>query len=369
MSTEEIKLWAVDNAGGAVPVQPADAMESESLLETTLVAHPELLERGLKLVGRQTATEGGPLDLLGVDEDGRLVVFELKRGTLSRDAVAQVIDYASSLDSLTDGDLAKLISERSGNLDIDKIDDFEDWYGRHGAGEGLESLRPIRTVLVGLGVDDTTERMVNFLAKNGGMNISLLTFHGFTHENKTFLARQSRVERSGRRPRRVDREANREGLLERAGQWGITELFEEANDIFRKQWEGPQERARTYGLGFRLSGLQRSGKLARRIYARVIPVPDGLWIQFFNRAVELCTDKFREALTEIDFDTYPAGQKENPFQAGIDIRFKLTANNWESYKNRISGLASAVYENLGRPNEIDSNNNMGPAEDDEYDGE
>ena len=55
---------------------------------------------GLTLVGRQTPTEGGPLDLLGVDADGRLVVFELKRGTLSRDAVAQVVDYASYLNAM-----------------------------------------------------------------------------------------------------------------------------------------------------------------------------------------------------------------------------------------------------------------------------
>ena len=35
--------------------------------------------------------------MLGIDEYGRLVVFELKRGTLVREAVAQIIDYASDL--------------------------------------------------------------------------------------------------------------------------------------------------------------------------------------------------------------------------------------------------------------------------------
>ena len=74
--------------------------DTEELLEETLVKNPGMLIPGLRLVGRQTPTEGGPLDLLGVDEDGRLVVFELKRGTLSRDAVAQIIDYASDLDSM-----------------------------------------------------------------------------------------------------------------------------------------------------------------------------------------------------------------------------------------------------------------------------
>ena len=110
---EEIKIWSVDDRG-VVPVQPADAVPSELLLERTLVSHPEILIPGLKLVGRQTPTEGGPLDLLGVDEDGRLVLFELKRGMLSRDVVAQVIDYASYLDSLDDDTLGRHISDNSG---------------------------------------------------------------------------------------------------------------------------------------------------------------------------------------------------------------------------------------------------------------
>ena len=36
-------------------------LESEELLEETLVANPKLLIEDLTLVGRQTPTEGGPL--------------------------------------------------------------------------------------------------------------------------------------------------------------------------------------------------------------------------------------------------------------------------------------------------------------------
>ena len=36
--------------------------------------------------------------------------------------------------------------------------------------------------------------MVRFLAENTGMDISLLTFHGFTYDGKMFLARQVEVE-------------------------------------------------------------------------------------------------------------------------------------------------------------------------------
>ena len=43
-----------------------------------------------------------------------LIIFEIKRGTLSRDAVAQIIDYASFLDSLDRDTQLKHITDQSG---------------------------------------------------------------------------------------------------------------------------------------------------------------------------------------------------------------------------------------------------------------
>ena len=80
---DEIKIWTIEDFQ-ASPVQQMNQMDSEKLLEEIMVKNPELLMSELTLVGRQTQTEGGSLDLLGVDSDGRLVVFKLKRGTLSR---------------------------------------------------------------------------------------------------------------------------------------------------------------------------------------------------------------------------------------------------------------------------------------------
>ena len=189
---DEVKIWALDGDSNVVPLASKGQTDTESLLEETLVRNPDLLIPGLRLVGRQTPTDGGPLDLLGVDEDGRLVVFELKRGTLTRDAVAQIIDYASDLDTKTDVALAEHIAANSGAGGIEPIEDFEEWYGENTESQSLDSLRPLRLVLIGLGADDRTERMVRFLAENTGMDISLLTFHGFTYDGKTFLARQVR---------------------------------------------------------------------------------------------------------------------------------------------------------------------------------
>ena len=108
-----IKLWKIQaNNDKSISVDEIDNVsetETENQLEEVITQRPELLMKDLKLVGRQTETPGGPLDLLGVDADGRLVVFELKRGTLTREAVAQVIDYSSYLATLEPEELAKHI--------------------------------------------------------------------------------------------------------------------------------------------------------------------------------------------------------------------------------------------------------------------
>ena len=119
--SEELRIWRVSSAREVEPLSPFSEMPSEWEFEELLVGNPELLERGLRLVGRQTRTRTGWLDLLAVDADGRLVVFELKRGTLAREAVTQVLDYASDLDAMDSSELAEHIADRSGTGGVQRI--------------------------------------------------------------------------------------------------------------------------------------------------------------------------------------------------------------------------------------------------------
>lgn len=334
---DEVKIWAVHDDSNVVPLASKGQTESESLLEETLVKNPDLLIPGLTLVGRQTPTEGGPLDLLGVDEDGRLVVFELKRGTLSRDAVAQVVDYASYLDAMDLTDLADYISDRSGEHGIDKIEDFQEWYSQD-FGE-LDSMMPLRLFLVGLGADDRTERMVRFLADNSGMDISLLTFHGFTYDGKTLLARQVEVEAATdpgpRRARRyVSTAERREQLARRVEDSGVSEMFDAVRDMFRQNWPKSGTNPGAYGLSIQLK---------RRSYARIGIWKGGVGVVFFPRAKSLCLDEFRRPVEEIRYDTWPKGREplDNP---DTEIQFSLTAEEWETHKERLHALTKAVYE-------------------------
>ena len=358
MALEEVKIWATNGTGGATPLDIAHQMESERLLEDTLVNNPDMLMEGLTLVGRQAQTEGGPLDLLGVDEYGRLVVFELKRGTLSREAVAQVIDYASYLNSMPEQELTNFISARSSSYGVDKIEDFEEWYDTKSGGQGLEALKPVRMVLVGLGVDERTTRMVQFLAK--GVDIALLTFHGFNYNGSTFLARHVQVEGdsepspNGRRatprvPQRVlvTEVENRVKQYEEEWEEGYL-IWTAVRQMFRELWHNPRERVartnRDWALHRINFNIRKSGRSRR--YAAVQLSPRDKWVEviFFPQAVELRLDDFTELRKEIPYFTYPVDSSAK--ETGVlEVKFKIESMaEWESRKERLASVTRSVYE-------------------------
>ncbi len=192
----DVKVWTLlrdtDNKITPSKLETVDQTETEQQLEELIVKNPDLLMEGLKFVGRQTPTVTGALDLLGVDKDGFLVIFELKKGKVHRDAVTQVIDYASFLAELDRETLCQHIADRSGFLGINKIEDFQGWYQEE-FGSDMDALdEPPKMVIVGLGYDDNAKRMVNFLSESE-LNISLITFYGFKRNSEIFLARQVEV--------------------------------------------------------------------------------------------------------------------------------------------------------------------------------
>ena len=332
-------------------------MESERLLEDTLVSNPNLLMDELKLVGRQAQTEGGPLDLLGVDPDGRLVVFELKRGTLSRDAVAQVIDYASSLESMPDGELVKYISDRSGAHGVEKIGDFEEWYDDKWPGQELSALKPVRMVLVGLGVDATTIRMARFLATRG-MDFTLLTFHGFVHEGKTLLARQVQVEAIAESdgittPRRPGRREQRERLdsrvREHTKQWSEAQaLWDAVLSMFRENFHEPIEIAGRGASDWSKHRLNVRIPSSRNLAAIQLgpfgPNPDLVNVIFFSEAVRTCLEEFIQLRRELPFQTWPLNSPRKE-EGILDVQFPLKSlAEWEERKEKLAAITRSVYE-------------------------
>lgn len=352
---EETKIWAVE--GTSVSQLPShDRVESEGVLEEILTTNPEMLEEGLQLVGRQTPTAGGPLDLLGIDNYGKLVVFELKRGTLNREAVAQVLDYASSLNAMTPDALYGHIAERSGNLGIQKIDDFGDWYSNllensNLPNEDTESLTPPRMVLVGLGVDDTTERMVEYMARSG-MDISLLTFHSFVNtDGKTLLARTVEVDSEripvsqGPRSRHRNRRARFEERVQELPA-EMRNILDEAEQMFRAQHRRLSPTYANAWVNFNLDYSWFEASDLNRVATLFIELDEaksGIRIGFHPIAIYLASmDEFENA--GID---YEIGEPRAITRIGIDceIRYPLySLDEWQRQRSTLTALTQKVCE-------------------------
>ena len=291
----DIGIWKIDRASGAgTKLGCAERVETEDMLEAVLVENPGMLMRGLTLVGRQVPVETGYADLLGIDEDGRLVVFELKREKLTRNAVAQILDYCTYLEALPDSDLATLIAERSGTDGINEISDFEEWYGSQGG----DSIKPVRMVLVGLGIDTSASRMVAYLADRG-IEIELLTFHGYVHGDGLLLARQVRTPedrhtQSARQVRNMNRKAD---INRKATEYGVAEVWRDARDSLDYS-------IRAYYTKSGITYLQRTITLPDDVRVRgshsvTIDEPGKVRITFYPAAVDLCYarfEKLKEAL-------------------------------------------------------------------------
>lgn len=317
---EEIKLWKIAGAANekpkAVSVETIAETTTEQLLEEVLTGSPDLLIPNLRLIGRQTETPGGPLDLLGVDEDGELVVFELKRGNLTRDAVAQAIDYASFLADLESDELCRHINENSGKGGTEVVEDFSRWYQEHFQRPVQDIDRP-RVMLVGLGVDERAKRMVKFLAQCE-LDISLITFHGFKQGGETLLARQvevpSRPSVVSVKSTKRENQAKLDQLLESLG---IKQNYEAVTSAIKSglgtsayQWPNPP------GYSFYLPEVSATGRPTNRSYLALYAsekLAGRIQVYLQPRAIEAAGEEVLQQLANSmgsKFEVKPSGWGE-----------------------------------------------------------
>ena len=346
---EKIEIWEVGSGRNNETslLTAIDSTETEQELEDILARSPDMLERGLRLAGRQTLmTGGGYLDLLAVDGGGRLVVFELKRGSLSRDAVAQVIDYASDLSAMGLKELARLVADQSGSLGIPKIDDFDDWYDRQYEGQSIESLIPPRMVLVGLGVDDAAERMVNFLVATG-VEISLVTFQGFEFNARTLLARHVEVDSTKAKPPSSSPYA----LFEKRAQTPVTqELLQVVTDMFMRQhsgfWHTHSSSRRNFLLDYSWYVMpeESKGRPRATLFIELDGSTDGIKVGYHPIAVHLVSMSAFEELNNQDFKFEAQYAPNAPHIDSISDEFKFSLPSIEAWKEHEDQLTALTHK-------------------------
>jgi len=357
---KEIRLWKIDNSKEEIRIEKIPNVaetETENMLEEVITQHPNLLMEDLKLVGRQTETAGGPLDLLGVDGDGNIVIFELKRGTLTRGAVSQIIDYSSYLASLDPKELADHITSRSGNLGIEKIDNFFSWYQEQ-FGKAFSEVQNPRMVLVGLGADEKTKRMVSFLSESD-LDISLTTFHGFKRGSEIFLSKQVEVSSTLPSTTGYSKKGNLEKLKINVKKFAVEDYYYDVSLFFRNQFPAAYEWPNPGGFSYGLPVLTETGTLSNRVYVALYIFennPGAIQIYFHKRAVDAAQnefDNFKDAIsTKVN--------KKNDGSCDLWIK---SPDSWQELKKHFEALCPAIVTGWESKREQQTKDEFDAAED------
>lgn len=167
------------------------ALANEDLLEEQVMRDVSILNKDWLLIGRQVRTSYDKyIDLLAMDANGSIIVIELKKQKTPRDVVAQTIDYASWVASLTDSEIvdiylkfAETYSRPHPSLD----EAFETKFNVSLDDVAINESHQM--VVVATELDASTERIINYLNDFAQISINALFFSAFEDQGNTYLSR------------------------------------------------------------------------------------------------------------------------------------------------------------------------------------
>ena len=158
------------------------ALSQERLIENWVADDPALLGLDALIIGRQVATDHGKfIDLLALDRSGGLVIIELKKDRTPREIVAQVLDYASWVRTLTTPDVYEL-AER--HLSSRLAAAFQERFGER-IPEQLNGTHSM--LIVASELDPASRRIVEYLSEQHGVAINTAFFNVFAADGAEWL--------------------------------------------------------------------------------------------------------------------------------------------------------------------------------------
>jgi hypothetical protein len=229
----ETSIWRID---GALQKVEFATLSSESKLEEVLSKDIAVLDPSLMILGRQVPTTFGTfVDILAIDAQGCLSVIELKRGQTPREVVAQALDYASWVQSLSYDEIVKVFSaDNPGSR-------FEEAFSERFDTAPPETVNSAhRLVIVAASLDAATERIINYLSSSYGVPINAVFFRHFKDGSKEYLTRTWLID-----PQEVDAKASAAGAERRGREpWNGRDFYVSFGEDQRRSWED----ARKYGF-------------------------------------------------------------------------------------------------------------------------
>lgn len=214
---------------------PLTGIDAESRLENSLASDLSILSPRFLLLGRQVATANGKfIDILAIDQDGNLIVIELKKDRTPRDVVAQVLDYASWVQGLSFDEIAGIYAEKHGGAKLEA--GFEEAFGRS---LPQEINQEHELIVVASELDPSTERIISYLSDNYGVPVNAVFFRYFRDNGAEYLARSWLID-----PQEAEAKASRRPSTKGREPWNGRDFYVSFGEGETRSWDD----ARRYGF-------------------------------------------------------------------------------------------------------------------------
>jgi hypothetical protein len=292
---QSARIWQIEDDETLREIE-SRAVDLEAQLEDWLEEDISVLSEDLLIIGRQVSTDfGGKIDLLCIDPAGDLVVVELKRNKTPREVVAQGLDYASWVVDLSSEDVR------------DQADHYLDGEETLDSGfrEAFDAPLPDvineghRILVVGAEIDAQSERIIEYLSDEHGVDINAATFQYFEDDEAgRILSRVFTIA-----PEQVQVRARRKGTSKRTPPPAVEEMEQRAEqqgvaDWYRRIVAGLETEFKTEttqsALGFTADFRETNFPRELGRVLNLLPDPeggrgDGLHFQIYTyRLASLC---------------------------------------------------------------------------------
>jgi len=166
-------------------------LDREDKIESWVKADLSLIGVDGIVIAQQLRTGHGKIiDLLAMDENGNLIIIELKRDRSPRDIVGQLLDYASWVHKLTTKDIYELV-EREQQKTLGEL--YTAKYNR-APPDILNASHQM--IVVASEVDEETKRIIEYLSEVHDIGINAAFFNVFHSGGKEMLTTDSLLDQS-----------------------------------------------------------------------------------------------------------------------------------------------------------------------------
>ena len=228
----EVGIWRL----GAKPEKVnISAIDSELKLEDALAKDLSILSSQLMLIGTQVPTSYGKfIDMLAMDVSGNLSIIELKKSRTPREVVAQLLDYASWVQSLSYEEIAAIFSEK--NLGKKLEERFDEAFG---TSLPEQINQDHKLIVVASELDSSTERIINYLSDNYGVPINAVFFRFFHENGRDYLARTWLID-----PEEAERKISKSKVKKGTEPWNGRDFYVSLGEGEHRNWDD----CRKYGF-------------------------------------------------------------------------------------------------------------------------